>query len=679
MRGIIRHLERRFIRQNQVGQAIILMAFAMIMLLAFVGLVTDVGLLMVRYSQLRRAVDSASIAAAGQVRENRDYADIALTARQFIRLHGMDPNRVSVETCVTTITAADPDGDPELCGEPGESPRKLVRITAQVDSPTTFLQLIGWNNVILEASAVAETAVVDVALVLDTSRSMSSATKHNFPGPSDYDAAYSGGGWSIHANCDDDENAWQHPLCCNDTGDASVGLNGDIVGSSYTQNTPDGDLSDLVCEPFKQARDAARTFIQRLDFVRGDRVVLVTFDENGVVYAPDNPSPPPVTFPPLISDEDLAITTLNQDVGVHNDGGQTGGCVTVDWYNAGDVELWEYDFVAPCPDTNLGGGILRANEILTDPLYVRREAVWVMIVLSDGAASTTNPVVRGADNAIVNHDAEPGGFGDYGWVGYCPWYAFCDPDAGATTGDGYAECLGSPARPDPFPHIGINEPDPHDRPLCSDPDPYTRHWCLTTATDAPWAPGVPNLDALNCDTTDYVDYGTVANYYDPIDFAMDMADFAGLIEVQPNVPGNFIAMYTIGFIAPPDPANDSELVSAALGEYSLRYIADAGDNGVIDNNYQQDCRGDFTCGDDYGGDPNPFPAAPPNGLFYNPYDYPDDFGPPGPCEVDANTGQVFVPGDFEDCGQYWYAEQGTNDLDRIFAEIASRLFTRLAR
>jgi hypothetical protein len=117
------HVNRRFFRRSQSGQAIILLALGMVVLLVFVGLVTDVALLFVRYSQLRRAIHAASIAAAGQVRENRDYADVALTARQFIRLYDLDPDRVLVQTCVTNPT------DPALCVNP---PRKLVRVIAQV-------------------------------------------------------------------------------------------------------------------------------------------------------------------------------------------------------------------------------------------------------------------------------------------------------------------------------------------------------------------------------------------------------------------------------------------------------------------------------------------------------------------------------------------------------------------
>ena len=598
MKTLAQHLKNRFLRRNQAGQSIILLALGMIVLLAFVGLVTDVSLLFVRYNQLRRAVDAASIAAAGQVRENRDYADIALSARQFIRLHGLDPNRVLVQTCVTN------PGDPELCVTP---PRKYVRVIAQIESPTTFLSLIGWGTVTLEAAAVSETAVLDVALVLDTSESISRSTRWETDYVPHLSAAAQSSYPSIRAECYQEgppvnyapEYNFRFAGCCNDPGNGDVDLNGVI--SEITDPTADGDYSDLVCQPFKQVRDAARTFIQRLDFVRGDRVVFVTFDRDAEVFAPDNPSGPG-TLPPLITDENIAISTLDEKIGVDvSPTGLWNYCPTFEWE---PERWWTYEFIAPCQNTNLGGGVYEANSVLTNPLYIRRQAVWVMIVLSDGFANATPPAIRSG--------VEVGeGYGQYG---YCPWWTFCDPSDPPPTGDGDADPSCTEVDP---------SSTPHGFPYCTDNDPLTRHFCSN-------AQGVPDLDAPGCDVA----------HYDANDYAMDMADFAGLVEVRRGVSGNFIAIYSIGFGTETEPIEK-------LGEATLRYLADAGDNGLIDNNWQQDCRNDGVCGNE---DPN----------IYN---------PPGPCEGIAPR---------EDCGQYWYADNLAK-LERVFAEIASRLFTRLAR
>lgn len=586
MRTFAKHLKHRVLYETQAGQAIILLALAMVALLAFVGLVTDISLLFVRFSQLRRAIDAASIAAAGQVRENREYADIALAARQFIRLHGLDPERVLVQTCVTN------PGDPELCTTP---PRKLVRVLAQIDSPTTFLRLIGWQNVTLETSAVAETAALDVALVLDTSESMADPTT-----AADYTAVNSS--YVFRSNCVvgpvTGRPNYAYYECCNDPGKGTVALDGTISDMGNGSDM-DGDYSDLVCQPFKQVKDAAREFVGRLDFVRGDRVVFVTFDRNAAPVLPNNPSGPG-TLDPLITDEGVAILTLNKQVGVgmnhtaHT--GEQGRCITF-----GVETMYTYNWAAPCMDTNMGGGVQAATSILTDPRYIRRSAVWVIILLSDGAANATPPAVQSDGSGGYENVVSA-----YGEHGYCPWWTFC------RTADGFAECDSI----DPTDEEGT-------QPFCSDNDPASRHFCVNGVGDIA-------IDAPGCDV----------RRYDANDYVMDMADIAGLNEVREGQAGNFIAMYTIGFGTPTSPL-------VALGEATLRYVADAGDNGLIDNNWQQDCRDDGVCG---------------NGSATN-------LGRLDDCEGAAYKA---------DCGQYWYADN-PDDLERVFAEIASRLFTRLSR
>lgn len=127
-----------------------------------------------------------------------------------------------------------------------------------------------------------------------------------------------------------------------------------------------------------------------------------------------------------------------------------------------------------------------------------------------------------------------------------------------------------------------------------------------------------------------------------------MADFAGLIEVAPNTPGNFISMYAIAF--------GEDVINEPTGAPLLRYIADAGDNGFIDDNLEQDLRD--------------------NGVIDYPLrDYPTTppWGERGPCET--ATGAL-PPRD--QCGQYYYAEDLAS-LNDVFEEIAGRLFTRLSR
>jgi len=87
----MRRLMNRVFRRQHKGQSIVILALGMIALLGFVGITTDISLLFVRYATLRRAVDAAAIAAAGQMRQDRSIATVSLTARSYIEFHGLNP------------------------------------------------------------------------------------------------------------------------------------------------------------------------------------------------------------------------------------------------------------------------------------------------------------------------------------------------------------------------------------------------------------------------------------------------------------------------------------------------------------------------------------------------------------------------------------------------------------
>lgn len=418
-----------FWQRSQSGQSIVILALGFMALLAFVGIVTDVSLMFVRYSTLRRAVDAASIAAAGQMRRTLDdptateadiqadsYANMNLAARNFIELYGLDPDNVIVETCYSqNIELAenpvthrqdvplDHNGVPlynySLTGEidrtnnnginpaADESDRldyeelctrnelKLVRVTAQVNSPTIFLRLFGFRTITLQESAISQTAVLDVVLMLDVSESMLDETSY---------ASYAGAGYNnlyfppqlpSSDNTIPQPDLVRFPWWTNTTGQdwdsylrmsqsqIRTALSSTIPGypSTYLASLPstpadanpirtecqvqfypssayrkyaisptvyaeyvtaglpvgtldlgpdgmyyshgfvpavdyfgccndpngNGTFEDLVCQPFRGVRDAAEGFLERLDFVRGDRVAFVTFDRGAHLIDPD--------------------------------------------------------------------------------------------------------------------------------------------------------------------------------------------------------------------------------------------------------------------------------------------------------------------------------------------------------------------------------------------------------
>ncbi len=166
----MRWLKMRFpnpIQRSQSGQALIILALGFIGLLSFVGLVTDVSIMLVRHNQLVRAVDSAALNAANQMRSDRSFAEVGVAARMMIEMHGFESEEILVETCASL------GGDPAdyLCNEQNRF-RKLVRVGATVMSPTVFLQLIGIQDFELSAVSTSETAVLDVVMVMDVSESM---------------------------------------------------------------------------------------------------------------------------------------------------------------------------------------------------------------------------------------------------------------------------------------------------------------------------------------------------------------------------------------------------------------------------------------------------------------------------------------------------------------------------
>jgi Flp pilus assembly protein TadG len=441
MKNFSRRL-RRFVRRQESGQSVILLAIGFIALVAFVGITTDVALMFVRYSQLSRAVDAAAIAAANQMRQDRTYANLGIAARQFIELYGLNPVQVLVDTCVSTDKT-----DIELCGASGErESEKLVRVTAQVESPTAFMRLLGFNNFLLQAQSVSQTATLDVVVIMDVSESMAQYTtvedwariglgviylpprafnvwQAKFPafgesefwegGPNIPAAQSLLGTWQQRVNnrlyyVDNGTGAVDSSLNHADADAAYVvrfnktyfeAEHGpqshprpecrvrffptayDIAGSNWWGeqdssgnymylinntnpttfaaslypragfawpaanrnfdgfvpnynfygccNDPNGnaDFSDLVCQPFKQTRDAIIQFTERIDFDRGDRLGIVTFDRTAYLI---NPYPYTVGAPEcppgnrnencrpgaMMQSQDDAETALKKLVGV---------------------------------------------------------------------------------------------------------------------------------------------------------------------------------------------------------------------------------------------------------------------------------------------------------------------------------------------------------------------------
>ncbi len=487
--------------KRESGQSMILIAFIFIALLGFVGLTVDVGRLFMFRGMLRNATDAASLSAAAQYREGRSHSEIEASAKEIMELNGISPTDVTVDTCDTI------PGDIALCTIP---PRKLVRVTGTFDMPMTFLQLVGVPTYTIAADSIGETASMDVVLVIDVSTSMTSDGTGNDRDPS---------------QCNPADN----------------------------------------CHPFKEVKEAARIFAERILDISAnggdpskeqDRLAIVTFS-NGWEAGATKVEPPG-----WMTDYNVAnslISNLDVYEPVHCDSAPALG--TCRKYVAGNyVGLDCPAAYAPggnpstCTTTNIGGGLKLGGNMFA--LNTRPASLWVVVLLTDGAANASDEPVPDADPNVY---------------GYCPNSTW----AGA--------------------------------PYCRDILSSTYH------------AGGPD--------------------YDADDFARDMADFVGCYPTSPyagcSSAGQGAVIFTIGLgsqvldtYAPGDVAHGVSL---------LRYIANVGYDG------------------------NPASANDPCAAFYN----------DGDNDGDGTHNWE------EWCGNYYFSPTG-NQLNKVFEDIASRIFTRIS-
>ena len=358
----------------------LIIAFALVGLLAFVGFAIDLGRYLVVMGRLRQAADAGALAAAAQFRENRDVSEMTLAARSIIRANGFNPTNLSVDTCATDPT------DDYLCNPPR---RKKVKVRVEAEMRTAFLQIIGIDTIPLEAEAVGEAAAMDVVLVLDTSESMT------------YDAAPG--------------SSMRDPSQCNPVHN---------------------------CHPFEEVRSSALNFISRILNIspseEQDRVAIVTFSDGWRTgdTAPQFPPGTPATAPLSAAwtyDYSVAASIVNS-MQVFDPGwtcpddlassDAPGPCRRYDAsgaYMGLDCPLLRnpnYLDPSTCTTTDIGGGLYWAAQLLSTS--GREDALWIVILLTDGAANATLPSNNDdLSSAGTLRASLP--------IGYCPPSTFGSP------------------------------------------------------------------------------------------------------------------------------------------------------------------------------------------------------------------------------------------------------------
>ncbi|MBK8823807.1 MAG: VWA domain-containing protein [Anaerolineales bacterium] len=349
---------KKILHKAERGQAIILVAFALIGLVAMVGLVVDTGILLIEYGKLKRGVDAAAVASAQQYRLSGNVLDktkLENAARNFLQLNqSTDITNVTIHSCEDAAADRPPLCNPDPIGHPDDN-RKLVEVIASKFVTFGFLRVIGIPGTSITANAVGEAATIDLVLVIDTSASMAFETD-----PAGNPTA---------------SDPLEDPSVCN--------LN----------NT---------CQPMKAVKDAALGFIETLYF-KYDRVAIVTMTSQN----------PGGTRGPL---EVLALTSNKATVtaAINNlkvfeprdcDGSDTlGTCLK---YNDGTgifegalCQIHQNHYSEPtadpssCPSSNVGGALDLARVAFTaDPARTRLDAFWVVVTLLGGPANATNATV----------------------------------------------------------------------------------------------------------------------------------------------------------------------------------------------------------------------------------------------------------------------------------------------
>jgi hypothetical protein len=519
---------RRYYSRGENAQALVIVAMTFFALLAFVGLLTDVGSIYVTYSRLKNAVDSAAVAAANNIKyplatyEERKLK-ITEAAREVLALeHVTDITTLVVWLCNDHEDVNFPPDFEAICPTDLESPRKLAWVQATEAVPVYFLRIFGVESVNMTTTAVGEAATVDLVLVFDTSESMGVNTDGYIA--NDFD-----------------------PGACNDNNQ---------------------------CYPLRDAKEAAKSLVSNL-FEGYDQVGIVTFDtkaqikfalgpdigdndgacNDSDVYAAidcavrlhdDAPAPKLEWFAswkfqgfdhplnPIYPDDrdgdgadpDPILPCTDVDHDLYDDSNPSQPCDddykwdAYNWDMDGDhTDDGDCPTDKDCPDymsvlsTCTGCGMRAATDMLAE--YGRPNGVWVIVFLSDGVANLSD---THATNSRV-----PASFN----YGYC--------------GD------------------------------TSDSNSFWSDFCIDWNGSGSVGRYCIDSNILTCPPLTY--YTDSSKPYSVEDYAYDMTDEAALLvsENDDEPLGQNIIIYSIG------------LGAASNGEALLRYMANVGDEGARGN------------------------------------------------------------------------------------------------
>jgi len=156
----------KMIIRKSKGQIIALVAISLVVLLAIIGLAIDIGIAYGVKAKLNAAVDAAAIAACRAKSSGASNTDASAAATNLF--HANFPDGYMGATGANGAPVSDPTTDITIVNGAW-----VVKVTGSAVPRTYFSRVLGWKNFTVKSEAEATKPALDLALVLDTTSSMS--------------------------------------------------------------------------------------------------------------------------------------------------------------------------------------------------------------------------------------------------------------------------------------------------------------------------------------------------------------------------------------------------------------------------------------------------------------------------------------------------------------------------
>ena len=158
LNNLLSKLRLRHFGKSEDGQALVLAALAMLVLIMMAGMGVDVGYLRYQKEQMQKAADAGAMAAASALAYNGEFVNAAtndtkangFTANQIV-IGGLCQPTGSSGICVAVNSPPKTPNDP-FVGLAG-----YVEVIVARSQPTFFMKVAGWTSTTVSSHAVAST------------------------------------------------------------------------------------------------------------------------------------------------------------------------------------------------------------------------------------------------------------------------------------------------------------------------------------------------------------------------------------------------------------------------------------------------------------------------------------------------------------------------------------------